>query len=449
MTSKGFSEKYDKWNSITNELVTQTEKEEEEEAKVGAEFLGLNGKVPRSAAEAEEKAKLEAAKNAKKALEKQKEMEESMKLVIENMNGGKDGAEQLLVLDDDCLQGRRVIVLRNCEDYKFHIKKPNDPKQSLIKVFIEGCKSCVVHMQAPTITSMVEITKCSKLNLNISKYPVNTMQIDMSNDLNVEFSDVYCFGAIDPKKNLSNDRIYHAGVTNMTLGVRVPLSDGSTRKIERKVDMIEDGAIKVAEQSVEEFQFATYVSWNKDAPELVTERVHRIGTRLFTQSELDRKMEENNEYDTELKMHEFELKVKECETHKSEGNEEFINGNYAQAVLFYSMAIDKSSILKDDNESKAFKSRHICFANRSACFLKLGHHEKALADAESCVEICPTYIKGLFRKGLALHAMGRYNEALPVLAESLKIEPKNKQIKQAIQFCEVKLEMERRKRMNI
>ena len=60
MTSKGFSEKYDKWNSITNELVTQTEKEEEEEAKVGAEFLGLNGKVPRSAAEAEEKAKLEA-----------------------------------------------------------------------------------------------------------------------------------------------------------------------------------------------------------------------------------------------------------------------------------------------------------------------------------------------------------------------------------------------------
>ena len=89
----------------------------------------------------------------------------------------------------------------------------------------------------------------------------------------------------------------------------------------------------------------------------------------------------------------------------------------------------------------------ICLCNRSACFLKMGHHEKALADASSVVETSPEYIKGWFRKGMSLHAMGRYQEALPVLGKSAEMEPKNKQVKQALQFCEVKLQQEMRKRM--
>jgi tetratricopeptide (TPR) repeat protein len=59
----------------------------------------------------------------------------------------------------------------------------------------------------------------------------------------------------------------------------------------------------------------------------------------------------------------------------------------------------------------------------------------------------PTYIKAIFRKGLALHAMGRYQEAIEPLAAALKLEPNNKQVKQALQFAEVRMHQEIRKRM--
>jgi tetratricopeptide (TPR) repeat protein len=71
---------------------------------------------------------------------------------------------------------------------------------------------------------------------------------------------------------------------------------------------------------------------------------------------------------------------------------------------------------------------HACFSNRAACFLKLGQLEKALQDADSCVATAPAgFVKGHFRRGLALHAMGQYNEALPSLGKALRLEdPKNK-----------------------
>ena len=71
---------------------------------------------------------------------------------------------------------------------------------------------------------------------------------------------------------------------------------------------------------------------------------------------------------------------------------------------------------------------HACFSNRAACFLKLGQLEKALQDADSCVATAPAgFVKGHFRRGLALHAMGHYHEALPSLGKALRLEePKNK-----------------------
>jgi FK506-binding protein 8 len=64
------------------------------------------------------------------------------------------------------------------------------------------------------------------------------------------------------------------------------------------------------------------------------------------------------------------------------------------------------------------------------------------------LQINPSNVKANFRKGLALHASGQYKEALPVLAAAAKIEPSNKQIQQALKFCEVRLEQEHRKRMS-
>lgn len=428
---------------MTNELVSQAEEEDKAAEEKAAEFLGLNGKVPRSQAEADEKVKLEAAQKLKKALDKQKEMEENKKFVIEDMVGS-DKRETIL-LNDTKLQGKRVIVLRKCSQLDVHLTAPSKQSDSIIKVFLEECENLNFKVEAPIVTSMVEITHCNKVEIKVCKYRLSTLQIDMSNDLLIEYADLNCFGL--PSSDVHNgDRIYHAGVSGMVL--KVPVFCTRTKKVnvlERNIDYIADGAVRVAEQSAKEYQFVTYVDRRGPSAELATERLHRVGTRVFTDSELEKKRAEGNERDVVLHMQDDERKIKECETHKAEGNEEFKNGKYTQAVLMYSMAIDKSSNLE---KSRHFKARHICFANRSACFLKIGHHEKALADAEACIQLDPDYIKGFFRKGLALHAMEKYQEALPVLVQSLKLEPKNKQIKQAVQFCEVKLEMEMRERMS-
>ena len=65
-------------------------------------------------------------------------------------------------------------------------------------------------------------------------------------------------------------------------------------------------------------------------------------------------------------------KLKEVAQHKEEGNEAFKNGEYAQAVLFYTLGVEKvTPILPNEIYP-------MLLSNRSACFLKLGHHEKAL-----------------------------------------------------------------------
>ena len=155
--------------------------------------------------------------------------------------------------------------------------------------------------------------------------------------------------------------------------------------------------------------------------------------------------------------------VSSIEDQKAKGNEALTSGEYAQAVLYYTMTLDRAADLPDatsvterlagkgssaSSKLEQLFSRHIVLSNRSACFLKLGHHKKALKDGSDAELLDPTYVKGIFRKGLALHAMGRYGEAIKSLASAQKLEPKNKQIKQALQFAEVRMTQEMRKRMH-
>jgi hypothetical protein len=70
----------------------------------------------------------------------------------------------------------------------------------------------------------------------------------------------------------------------------------------------------------------------------------------------------------------------ECEQNKAPCNEVFEAGDHAQAVLTYSLSLDKAYELPDANESTPTKkqlfSRHVVLTNHTASFFEIGTTRK-------------------------------------------------------------------------
>jgi len=384
----------------------------------------------------------------------------------------------------------------------------------LVKLSLSNLKDCTVSIKCKVITGLLEVSHCENVTVKICKSTtVVTVQADLCQNLNIEFHDAPSGKGIHPKGFTTmfwgedkDDRIFHAGVEGLSVKT---IRDGFV-DLETVADFKKDGAKKVGNATAEEVQFVTSVLDG----ELVTERVLRqgsqtgttvagavggdagSGSRAMTQREMkevakrkeeihkalddklggikivdkegnevqpvsvaDKSVDEKNDDDDEIEevyagmtKSEIEAVVQDCEAQKTKGNASFLAGEYAQAILLYTLTLDHAAELPDASDAGGSKKqlfpRHVVLSNRSASFLKLGHHDKALKDATEAESLEPTYVKGVFRKGLALHAMGRYQEAITSLAAALKIEPKNKQIKQALQFAEVRMQQEMRKRMD-
>jgi hypothetical protein len=542
---------YAKWDKVTTDLVTEVEKEEEDDTEEQKKALGLDGKYARSQAEAEERAKLSSVKKAKKVLETYKKregqiMQEFPRLLgpIENDDEQATGTstEEHKATEDTIVRitreqleaGKRVITLCDTAGASQHdtivltqdlshleskmasgnsaniVPKeyPDDadnqrsaptPTQrsvfGIIKLFIHNVRNCTILIKCKVISGTVELSHCRNVVLRVEQEAtVATIQADLCQDIHIEFRDAPSGKNIpgSPKTMYwgedKDDRIFHAGVKQMKVSI---VRDGFV-ETERMLDYIADGAVAIGNATPEEYQFVTSVIDG----ELATEKVVRAGAttgknaRAMTERELEEerirrekaaamaidKAEDmirlTNKHGEVIKaipkpetvpaqdddaveeiyasMTKDEIRtiVDECEHNKRRGNEAFEAGEYAQAILLYSLALDKADELPDkDGGGKSLFPRHILLCNRSACFLKLGEHEKAFADATRAQSLEPTFVKALFRRGLALHALGRYAEALPILGEAHKMEPKNQQIKQALQFAEVRHEQEIRKRM--
>ncbi|KAJ0410880.1 hypothetical protein ATCC90586_007916 [Pythium insidiosum] len=98
---------------------------------------------------------------------------------------------------------------------------------------------------------------------------------------------------------------------------------------------------------------------------------------------------------------------------KAKGNAALSAGNAQEAVDCYTQAIALNP--KD----------HVFFSNRSAAHLSLQNAEQALADADACIAIKSDWAKGYARKGAALHALRRYDDAVAAYEAGLAVEPQN------------------------
>jgi len=116
-----------------------------------------------------------------------------------------------------------------------------------------------------------------------------------------------------------------------------------------------------------------------------------------------------------------------AEKYKAEGNKFFSQGNYAEAIKWYTKAIDESP-------------SHIFYSNRSACYTALGELQKAVEDADQCIKLDPKWAKGYYRKGNALALLHRYNEALEALTVGNKLDPKDSGIKEKLHDVKIIVE---------
>merc|ERR1711916_23218 len=96
---------------------------------------------------------------------------------------------------------------------------------------------------------------------------------------------------------------------------------------------------------------------------------------------------------------------------KAQGNEHYKKEEFGDAVRSYSEAIRR-------NPNNA-----VYFSNRCMAYIKLREYQLALKDADKCLELDSSFIKGWVRKGMAHHFLKEYYKALDAYDKGMKIDP--------------------------
>ncbi|KAM3679716.1 sperm-associated antigen 1 [Ammospiza maritima maritima] len=92
---------------------------------------------------------------------------------------------------------------------------------------------------------------------------------------------------------------------------------------------------------------------------------------------------------------------------KSEGNELFKSGQFGEAVLKYSEAIEYVTGLGEQSPDDL----SILYSNRAACYLKEGNCSDCIQDCNRALELQPFSLKPLLRRAMANESMERYRQA--------------------------------------
>ncbi|KAM6281025.1 sperm-associated antigen 1 isoform 2-T2 [Porphyrio hochstetteri] len=92
---------------------------------------------------------------------------------------------------------------------------------------------------------------------------------------------------------------------------------------------------------------------------------------------------------------------------KSEGNELFKSGQFGEAVIKYSEAIEYVIGLGEQSPDDL----SILYSNRAACYLKEGSCSDCIQDCDRALELRPFSLKPLLRRAMANESLERYRQA--------------------------------------
>lgn len=426
-------EYYSKWDKFAKTSDKELDEVEKQEKKDNEKALGIDHDAPKTEQQKADLDKHHALKEAKKMWQEKIALEEGAKKSFDSLT------DQTITVDPSDLKDKLVLNFHDNTGCTFAL--PETVK--VVKVFVANCNNCTFNFKCQILTSNVEISHCDNLTINVQT-PIATIQADLCDTVKVVYSQNCMRQADDQSKGAAafpGDRIYHAAVKNLTVVQTIDHARTETATSDYRTDAV--GSIAATPENQ---QFVTLLVAGK----IATESVKRVGGGVHPVTERELAESGKGKGNTADDIEEQRSAFRQAEAFKGDGNGCFKELEYAQAAVHYTQAIVQADMAdregtvetQDGVEAEFFagckKLRYVCFSNRSACFLKLGQPEKAEPDARKCAKINPKYCKGQFRLGLALHALERYGEAVQVLSTALDIEPKNKQIKVAIGFAEMK-----------
>eukprot|EP00009_Paramoeba_aestuarina_P001878 CAMPEP_0201510610 /NCGR_PEP_ID=MMETSP0161_2-20130828/3225_1 /ASSEMBLY_ACC=CAM_ASM_000251 /TAXON_ID=180227 /ORGANISM="Neoparamoeba aestuarina, Strain SoJaBio B1-5/56/2" /LENGTH=473 /DNA_ID=CAMNT_0047905801 /DNA_START=65 /DNA_END=1486 /DNA_ORIENTATION=- len=448
---------YDHWSKLAREEDENRRQEEEEITKEIEEKIAQMG--PMSEAEKKDKEKRAALAEAKKTWDAVKADNEAKKFILSDE---KDIKERTIPQSE--LKERTVLVLKDNSGCSYHL--PNG--LTLTKIFIEDCTDCSFVLHCKLASSTIELCRCTNVSVKVMEAPIHTIQVDLSSNINL----FYAKGLFNEE---INSKVYHSKVKDLKIEFD-HLGTGEDQKIQQ-LDDFELESLHASLNPSSSSSAVSSIMWSAQNQfvtqflakegDLVTDLVLRdaLGhpcTMRETEARKHRvemaaksKGLDLNDPQVQKIMHEYDP-VTPLDTsvkYKEKGNAAFGERDYGQAGVYYSQAVEilepiskneNWGVAKEGEGEEVSKGRELLCAvlsNRAACNLKLGNHPTVLADTDACLELDPAHVKGLFRKGLALHALGRYREACPVLGKALKLQPKNSQIKTALTFAERKAAM--------
>ncbi|KAA8498140.1 Small glutamine-rich tetratricopeptide repeat-containing protein 2 [Porphyridium purpureum] len=111
--------------------------------------------------------------------------------------------------------------------------------------------------------------------------------------------------------------------------------------------------------------------------------------------------------------------------YKEAGNKAFAAEQYVEAIELYTASIERQPTAP-------------VYSNRSACYTKLGQHDKAIADASVCAEMDPKWPKGFWRKGNALQEAGQMRKAIRAFESGLELHPRDRSLIEGKKACVIK-----------
>jgi hypothetical protein len=340
---------------------------------------------------------------------------------------GETGVDTTITVNELSKKKKTTIYWKGCRDSKYKIVQ----NVTTVKILIEDCHNCVIHLNGPITTSVVEIWRCDDLTVHIDT-EIFTLQCDLCNNLTLSYLHKIQLGSI-VQAGINKMRVNFKDYDNLSFDTGfnilkddpkyqdkdLPLNEKTDQFITRFVDgellteliLRDSKGFYTTEREKDAFDA------QKDKNDKATEEALRkmlkiagptIGLSEETVASKSKEVKEEQEAQNK--------KEANSNIKKNAGNRAYTQGKYDQALKFYTEAIE------------IWPENHLLYSNRSATHLELKNLDKALEDADHCIRLAKDFPKGYFRKGQVLLALNKKEEALVALIAARDLAPKDEEV---------------------